>query len=794
MTISHNRGEKMNLFIINTNKSTSSRYEQEMLEEKKCAAYRSTKGEIAKIKKGDKVLLYSNQVGIVAKGMADGKVMKKEDNGEPDAEYYMHLNDFYKYDQPIPYNQIFKIIQQTDSSFKRPFSVTAIKFSFPSSKKIWDEVSHIGQKHTGKMATNTEKIIGETQIFNNWDDANWAFNFIYDMVTRLGIEGPGDRRLAVTYRKDQKSIHINFCSWLLLGFYRDKKKETYVDIPLTISNELDDYQKSLPFKKSETERPIALYTIPLVEVQSPPDHVKNNYKDTIEYITRLFEQHESSPYRIHNQEKLEQAIFNQEVRDDLFMNGFEQVFEEEHECQYFWLTSKPSIWSVSEITKGETVFYTAYNERGNKRRIFSAFQSARPKDKIIFYESTPRKEIVALGEVVEGLHKEKHDGFSEPIEGVSFRYIRDIKPISWSQIIDVKELEESSPVNNGAQGSLFELTKKEYETILSLEEPDEEGVPTEKVQTIDFTSPISIGSLYFEDEDIIKKRIQTALKNGKHIIFTGPPGTGKSKLAKEICRSFNVEYRMTTATSDWSTYETIGGNRPEADGTLTFHPGLFLSCFKNQHTYQAQNQWLIIDEMNRADIDKAFGSFFSALTGDDITLPYSTQSENQVVLRTQKAGQLIAKNDYDYFIPKDWRLIGTMNTFDKASLYEMSYAFMRRFAFIPIGIPKNITENVVESYLALWEIADYEYLVQLTDTWKLINKYRQIGPAIVEDIAMFTQEEGDFTSAIILYVMPQFEGLMDTDIIEFVRSLDVLDEVDVEQLLRFTYDFFQIKE
>lgn len=56
----------MNLLIINTNKSSDQRYELEMVEGQKCAAYRSTKKEIESIQKGDKVLLYSNGIGIIA--------------------------------------------------------------------------------------------------------------------------------------------------------------------------------------------------------------------------------------------------------------------------------------------------------------------------------------------------------------------------------------------------------------------------------------------------------------------------------------------------------------------------------------------------------------------------------------------------------------------------------------------------------------------------------------------------------------------------------------------------------
>lgn len=56
----------MNLFIINTNFRKDKRYEQEMLSEKKCAAYSSTKFIIENIKSKDLVLLYTNQKGIVA--------------------------------------------------------------------------------------------------------------------------------------------------------------------------------------------------------------------------------------------------------------------------------------------------------------------------------------------------------------------------------------------------------------------------------------------------------------------------------------------------------------------------------------------------------------------------------------------------------------------------------------------------------------------------------------------------------------------------------------------------------
>jgi MoxR-like ATPase len=312
------------------------------------------------------------------------------------------------------------------------------------------------------------------------------------------------------------------------------------------------------------------------------------------------------------------------------------------------------------------------------------------------------------------------------------------------------------------------------------------------IPTVNFDVKPFQDGLVFENLEVLLDQVITAIRNGKHIILTGPPGTGKSKLASKICQMYNVRPTMVTAASNWSTYETIGGYRPDAESNLYFNDGIFLKCVKNKETQQPENSWIIIDEINRSDIDKAFGSLFSVLTGDEVVLPFESRSGKSICIKPQGELTSVQPNDNTYIIPNDWRIIATMNTIDKASLYEMSYAFMRRFAFIPVGIPKTITIDLIDQYLEVWNMNTYPNADILASIWRLINNYRKIGPAIVEDIARHTQDNDDFTSAIILYVLPQFEGLPIHRIQEFITSL--VDETDVmidqNHLNDFVSDFF----
>jgi len=340
--------------------------------------------------------------------------------------------------------------------------------------------------------------------------------------------------------------------------------------------------------------------------------------------------------------------------------------------------------------------------------------------------------------------------------------------------------------------------------------------------------------LYFDDRDRIRRQIEAALNSGKNIIFTGPPGTGKTELATALGETATEradvdDYVFTTATADWTSFDTIGGHVPSDDGNgIEFQPRIFLNCFREEglaaeDTGGVVNEWLVIDELNRSDIDKAFGQLFSVLSGDSVELPY--RRDNQVEIRwvtDQSELEEISANPDIFPVTPAWRLIGTMNTYDKASLYEMSYAFMRRFNFIRIPVPSLQTDegvrtdlldpNGADNFATAWELEDVLRQNDLADEmavlWYKFNQHRKIGPSIVMDMLEYVKAYGSgyqseaLTDAIVSLVYPQFEGMPPRELKALITSLPdsvavdsggtVSPSVDETVLREHAEDFFDI--
>lgn len=122
-----------NVYVINTNKKYYSNCELEMIQEKKCSAYYSPwKEGIDKIKANDLIFLYSNEVGIIARGVASGICEVKDFNGDVDEEYYMELDRFKNLKLPLKASEISRILNRNVV-----LNQTQKKLEYDDGIKIW---------------------------------------------------------------------------------------------------------------------------------------------------------------------------------------------------------------------------------------------------------------------------------------------------------------------------------------------------------------------------------------------------------------------------------------------------------------------------------------------------------------------------------------------------------------------------------------------------------------------------------------------------------------------------------
>lgn len=283
------------------------------------------------------------------------------------------------------------------------------------------------------------------------------------------------------------------------------------------------------------------------------------------------------------------------------------------------------------------------------------------------------------------------------------------------------------------------------------------------------------------------------INSQKNIIMTGPPGTGKTTLAEKLSEEalktkYISGYSMTTAVSDWSTFDTIGGYMPDNKGGLSFHEGIFLQSIR-------ENKWLIVDEINRAEVDKAFGHFFTSLSGKDVELQYKVETnygEKNISIRHADCKRSYYDNkSATYYIGRNWRVIATMNTYDKNSLFALSFAFMRRFAFIYIPAPDE-AEFVELLKERIDENKDiYKILIQLPKV-----SPKKLGAAVMLDLVDYLENAGcdQLISGICSLVIPQYEGLSLHQIKQLYKDLGTFCNEDNKALLKDCLcEFFDVE-
>ena len=337
---------------------------------------------------------------------------------------------------------------------------------------------------------------------------------------------------------------------------------------------------------------------------------------------------------------------------------------------FWWLNANPKIWSISNHSEGQRQTYTTHNEKGNKRRIYKYFEAAKPGDLIIGYESTPTKQIKAIYEVTNGIHNTANG------EEIEFELIEKLEiPVHWNDLKNNAALQQCEVFINN-QGSLFKLTEDEYDIIREI--IDNKNIITEKLL---LTSNIK---KYKFAEDSDKPFISehdflqtvTLLKRKKNIILQGPPGVGKTFIARKLAYEIMQEVKdanieMVQFHQSYSYEDFIQGLRPTQKGGFDLRDGIFYSFCQRALAHPDRPFFFIIDEINRGNLSKIFGELMMLIEAD--------KREEKFALKLT-----YAEDEEDrFYVPENLFIIGTMNTADR-SLAIVDYALRRRFAFVTL--------------------------------------------------------------------------------------------------------------
>src|SRR5215217_3438275 len=184
------------------------------------------------------------------------------------------------------------------------------------------------------------------------------------------------------------------------------------------------------------------------------------------------------------------------------------------------------------------------------------------------------------------------------------------------------------------------------------------------------------GGVFLTEADL--NQILERLESKKAMIIQGPPGVGKTFLARKLAYALmkevnNERLEMVQFHQSYSYDDFVRGYRPleSKAGAFGLQNGVFYN-FCQQAIHDPDHEYVfIIDEINRGNLSLIFGELLMLIEADkrgpDFAVPliYHNPEETR------------------FYVPQNLYLIGLMNLADR-SLASMDYALRRRFVFVTL--------------------------------------------------------------------------------------------------------------
>ncbi|WP_410789278.1 AAA family ATPase [Kribbella sp. C-35] len=194
----------------------------------------------------------------------------------------------------------------------------------------------------------------------------------------------------------------------------------------------------------------------------------------------------------------------------------------------------------------------------------------------------------------------------------------------------------------------------------------------------------------------IERMVEVAIASSRAVLLVGPPGTGKTEILEQVIDKIDrtpehfgfsgegVDAVWVTPEEEW-TFEKLVLGETVVDGEIQSVEGDLLQSIR-------LNQWLVLDETNRADMDRVLGGVLTWLSGKRVRvgvrrlpgkdavpvyLDWTDQPESEMrEVRTPPS--------IEYAAGSDWRVLGTYNAVDAQRVFRMGQALSRRFKHAPV--------------------------------------------------------------------------------------------------------------